>query len=467
MAGTQNKKKKRLTWLWLILAVIVVGGLIVGWRIWQNRQNTNEALANIETEPYQRMTLNASIFGTGTVQPEQTAVLSWSTSGIVGDVNVAVGQSVSEDDLLMELDPDSLSVDILQAQIELINAQNALDDLYNNWEAQLAQAKLDLLMAEEDLDDLATDRKIMNYQRCTDERIEELEDDLDAAEKLYDFFQTTDNLRIVNTAQANLDYCLADFTEQEVAEAELRVELGEARVATLQAQVDQLADGPDPDQVAIYETQVAIAQSRLDSPMIKAPFDGVVTFLYAIHGDVVQVGQQAVQIDKLDTLVLDVQISEIDIPFVKVGQPAELVFDAYFESTFAGEVTEISPVGKTIQGVVEYSVRIKILDADEQIKPGMTAAVSIIFSEQKDVLVVPNDAIVSIDGQDHVYVKRNGGYEAVSVILGNYSDYYSEVLEADIQEGELIALNPPDEITGQGFGSFRGGPPDGFGPFGD
>jgi HlyD family secretion protein len=467
VAGTQNKKKKRLTWLWLILAVIVIGGLIIGWRILQNRQNTNEALANIETEPYQRMTLNASIFGTGTVQPEQTAVLSWSTSGIVGDVNAVVGQSVSEDDLLMELDTDSLSVDILQAQIELINAQNTLDDLYKNWEAELAQAKLDLLMAEEDLDDLATDRKIMNYQRCTDERIEELEDDLEAAEKLYDFFQTTDNLRIVNTAQANLDYCLADFTQQEVAEAELRVELGEARVATLQAQVDQLTDGPDPDRVAIYETQVAIAQSRLDSPMIKAPFDGVVTFLYAKHGDVVQTGQQAVQIDKLATLVLDVEISEIDIPFVKVGQPAELVFDAYFETTFAGEVAEISPVGKTVQGVVEYTVRIKILNADERIKPGMTAAVSIIFSEQKDVLVVPNDAIVSIDGQDHVYVKRNGGYEAVSINLGNYSDYYSEVLEADIEEGELIALNPPDEITGQGFGSFSGGPPDGFGPFGD
>ncbi len=467
MAGTQNKKKKRLTWLWLILAVIVIGGLIVGWRILQNRQNTNEALANIETEPYQRMTLNASIFGTGTVQPEQTAVLSWSTSGIVGDVNAAVGQSVSEDDLLMALDPDSLSVDILQAQIELINAQNTLDDLYKNWEAELAQAKLDLLMAEEDLDDLATDRKIMNYQRCTDERIEELEDDLEAAEKLYDFFQTTDNLRVVNTAQANLDYCLADFTQQEVAEAELRVELGEARVATLQSQVDQLTDGPDPDRVAIYETQVAIAQSRLDSPMIKAPFDGVVTFLYAKHGDVVQTGQQAVQIDKLATLVLDVEISEIDIPFVKVGQPAELVFDAYFETTFAGEVAEISPVGKTVQGVVEYTVRIKLLNSDERIKSGMTAAVSIIFSEQKDVLVVPNDAIVSIDGQDHVYVKRNGGYEAVSINLGNYSDYYSEVLEADIEEGELIALNPPDEITGQGFGSFSGGPPDGFGPFGD
>jgi HlyD family secretion protein len=164
-------------------------------------------------------------------------------------------------------------------------------------------------------------------------------------------------------------------------------------------------------------------------------------------------------------LNLDVQISEIDIPFVSVGQPVELVFDAYFESTFNGEVTEIAPVGKNVQGVVEYTVRIRMLDADERIKPGMTAAVNIIISELTDVLVVPNDAIISIDGQDHVYIKRGGGYEAVSVVLGNYSDYYSEVLEADIDEGELIVLNPPAEITGQM--PFNGPPSGGFGPFGN
>lgn len=465
MAGNQKKNKKKLTWLWFLLVVVVVVGAIIGWRIWKTRQDTNQALANIQTEPYQRMTLNASIFGTGTVQPFQTAVLSWATSGVVGEVNVDVGNNVLHDDLLMVLDPDSVSVDILQAQIELINAQNALDELYDNWETELAQAKLDLLNAEEALDDLQTEREIMNYQRCTDERIEELEDELEAAEKLFDFFQTPDNLRAINTAQANLDYCRADFTEREVAEAELKVELSEAQVASLQTKVDLLADGPNPDQVTILETQVAIAQSRLDSPMIMAPFDGVVTFLYAKIGDVVQPGMQAIQIDNLSELNLDVQISEIDIPFVSVGQPVELVFDAYFESTFNGEVTEISPVGKNVQGVVEYTVRIRMLDADERIKPGMTAAVNIIISELTDVLVVPNDAIISIDGQDHVYIKRGGGYEAVRVVLGNYSDYYSEVLDADIDEGELIVLNPPAEITGQM--PFNGPPSGGFGPFGN
>ncbi len=462
----EKKKKKRVSkWVWIVLGVVIVSGLFVGWRIWQTRQNLSEVVANLETEPYQRQTLNANIYGTGSVEPIQTAVLTWSAGGTVGDVLVTVGDAVMEDQLIMSLDPDSVTVDILQAEIDLINTQNALDDLYDSWESDLAQAKLDLLKAQENLEDLQDERKIMNYQRCTDERIEELEEELDKAEQIYNFRQNSDTLRAVNTAQANLNYCLADYTEEEIAEAELEVELGEARVERLQERVDVLEDGPDPDQVQILETQVAMAQSRLDSPIIEAPFGGVVTVLNANHGDIVQPGMQAVQIDNLSNLFLDVQISEVDIPFVGVGQIAQLVFDAYFESTFEGEVVEIAPVGTPIQGVVEYTVRIEMLDSDDRIKPGMTAAVNIVVDQKEDVFVVPNDAIVSIDGQEHVFVRRNDGYEGVPVTLGSYSDFYSEVLEANIEEGEMIVLNPPDEITGEM--PFGGPPQGGFGGFGN
>jgi len=463
--GKSRKKKKRRYGWWIVLAVVVIAGTLVGWRIYRVRQDNAEILANLETEPYQRMSLNANIYGTGSVQPFQTAILTWSTGGTVERVNVEVGQEVSQGDLLMTLDSDSLSVDILQAEIDLINAQSSLDNLYDNWESDLAQAKLDLINAQEDLDDLENQREIMNYQRCTDERIEELEDDLELAEDLYNIRQTPENLRAVNTAQANLDYCRADYTEEEIAEAELEVALGETKVESLQDKVDLLQNGPDPDQVKIYETQVLMAESRLDSPLLEVPFDGVVTVLSSKIGDVVQPGQQALQLDDLSELYLDVQISEIDIPNVAVGQEAELVFDAYFETTFTGEVIEIAPVGESVQGVVEYNVRINMLDADERIKPGMTASVNIIVDEKDDVLVVPNDAIVNIDGQEQVYVRRNGDYEAIPVTLGSYSDFYSEVLEADIEEGELIVLNPPDEITGEM--PFGGPPGGGFGPFGE
>ena len=136
-----------------------------------------------------------------------------------------------------------------------------------------------------------------------------------------------------------------------------------------------------------------------------------------------------------------------------------------FESVYNGEVTEIAPIGTPVQGVVEYTVKIKLLDADARIKPEMTAAVNIVVDEKEDVFVIPNNAIVTIDGQEHVYVRRNGAYEAVPVTLGSYSDVYSEAVSADIAEGELIVINPPAEVSGNR--PFSGPPRGGFGGFGN
>ncbi len=463
MAERQSKKKKR-GWLWVILALVLIAGGLIVWRRFIAPQNADNSLDSLETVPYEKGDLSASVYGTGSVQSFQTAVLTWSTSGIVGDIYIGLGETVEAGEILMVLDEDSLPIDILQAQIDVINIQNSLDELYNNWGAQLAQVKLDLLNAEETLEDLEDERQIMNYQRCSDERIEELEEDRDKAEALHNFRPSAATLQAFETAQANLNYCLADYTEREIAEAELQVELAEARVSELQSDVAVLSEGPDPDQVTILETQLQVAQKRLESSQIEAPIDGVVTDLPMQVGDVVQIGARALQIDNLSQLYLDVQISEVDIALVGVGQKAELVFDAYFETTFTGEVLQIAPVGNALQGVVEYTVRIKLLDVDERIKPGMTAAVNIIVEEKEDVFIIPNNSIVMIDGQEHVYVRRNGGYEAVAVTLGGYSDYYSEVREADIDEGELIVVNPPADISGER----QFGPPGGSrGPFGD
>lgn len=102
-------------------------------------------------------------------------------------------------------------------------------------------------------------------------------------------------------------------------------------------------------------------------------------------------------------------------------------------------------------------------DTDGRIKPGMTAAVNIIVEEKDDVFVIPNGAIVIVDNQESVFVKRDGIYVSVPVTLGGYSDNYSEVLSADIEEGELIVINPPDELTG----NMPFGPGSGFQGFGD
>jgi HlyD family secretion protein len=92
----------------------------------------------------------------------------------------------------------------------------------------------------------------------------------------------------------------------------------------------------------------------------------------------------------------------------------------------------------------------------------MTAAVNIVASELKDVLLVPNRAVRTVDGDRVVYVLRNGVPEPVKVTLGKTSDTNSQVLEGDLKEGDPIVLNPPTNFS---FGP-RGGGPGGGGPGG-
>jgi HlyD family secretion protein len=88
-------------------------------------------------------------------------------------------------------------------------------------------------------------------------------------------------------------------------------------------------------------------------------------------------------------------------------------------------------------------VTVELTDDDASVKPGMTAAVNVVVDQLKDTLLVPNRAVRVVEGQRVVYVLRNGKPEAVKITLGASSDTMSELLGGDIQEGDLIVLNPP------------------------
>jgi len=137
---------------------------------------------------------------------------------------------------------------------------------------------------------------------------------------------------------------------------------------------------------------------------LAAPFDGTVSALYTKAGDVVSAGTQAIQIADLGQMYVDVPISEVDIPSVKVDQSVDLVFDAYFEQTFKGKVVEVADVGDARTGVVSYQTTIALEDGQGLIKPGMTAGVTILTEERQNVFTVPSQALTTYQGKDAVYV---------------------------------------------------------------
>ncbi len=178
-------------------------------------------------------------------------------------------------------------------------------------------------------------------------------------------------------------------------------------------------------------------------------------------------GTLAFRLDDLSTLLVDINVSEIDINLVQLEQDVIITFDAILAKEYHGTVVDIAPIGTQTQGVTTFKVTVELQNPDEDVRLGMTSAVDIVTSRVDDVLLIPNRAIRLLNGERVVYVlgtqpdgtegvDGNSGrsalqlggqslknsIEPVSVILGASSDLYSEVLGGDLAIGDQIVLNP-------------------------
>jgi HlyD family secretion protein len=155
---------------------------------------------------------------------------------------------------------------------------------------------------------------------------------------------------------------------------------------------------------------------------------------------------------------LDVQVSEVDINSVQIGQPVALTFDAISGKAYNGKVVEVAQAGDSVQGTVNFTVTVELTDPDANVKPGMTAAVTITIKQVNNVLLVPNRAVRLVDSQRVVYILLNGLPQQVKVTLGASSDTMSEVVSGDLKVGDLVILNPPSNLFGNPGGGGGGGP---------
>lgn len=259
----------------------------------------------------------------------------------------------------------------------------------------------------------------------------------------------------LDTAQAQLVQAERDWERIKDGTSLADISLLEAQLADAQREWERLKDGPDPEDLAAAQARVAAAKATLDQAHIIAPFAGLITGVTSKPGDQVAPGTPGFRLDDLSHLWVDVEVSEVDINQVQVGQPAILTFDAILAKEYNGEVVEVAPVGTEMLGVVNFKVTVELTDPDQDVRPGMTTAVEIIVSQLEDALLIPNQAVRVEEGKRVVYVLgENGEMVAVEVTLGASSDRFSELLEGDIEPGALIVLNPPIDF-------FSGGPPGG------
>ena len=463
----------RKKWLLLLLVVVVVGVLLIVNNIRLNQQKT---LAALETVQVVKGDLVAIVGATGTVNANQSADLIWETNGRVQSVDVKLNEKVSQGQVLAVLDPTSVSQAINSARTELVSAKRNLEDVLQSHTAE-AEAYLAVLQAEENFKIARDDRDYWNYKDTSWDVVYQnrtafiqAESDLQKAQKAVDdaaALSAEDSTRIAteddleqaqiarNKALNSLNSVLGKNYDQTVAEDFANYEVAKAKVEDARRIWERLKDGPSKDDIEAAQARVDAAESAVAMAFIKAPFAGTVTVVNAKAGDEVQAGVSSFRVDDLSKLIIKVEIPEVDINVVKVGQPANLTFDAILDKEYNGIVTEVQPVGTINQGVVNFIVSIELKDGNGQVKPGMTAAVNIVVSEVKDVLIVPNRAVHLQNGNYTVYVMRNGSPTIVTVEIGASSDTGTQISGGDLEEGDLVILNPPFEIpTNAGMPGF-------------
>ena len=192
-------------------------------------------------------------------------------------------------------------------------------------------------------------------------------------------------------------------------------------------------------------------QDAMNNYTITAPISGTIIEKDAKVGDAVKAGDTLCIVYDLSYLEMSINVDELQISSISVGQKVQITADAVPDKTYVGTVTRVSMKGTSNGGTTTYPVTIRIDDTDG-LRPGMNANAEIVVAEANNALVVPNAAVVR---GSYVLVTKDSpsaanadtameapeGFVYVPVKTGVSDDDYTQIVSG-IQEGDTIGYDP-------------------------
>jgi membrane fusion protein (multidrug efflux system) len=198
----------------------------------------------------------------------------------------------------------------------------------------------------------------------------------------------------------------------------------------------------------VAEAAVALAAARLAKTEIKAPFSGIIGLRVVSIGDYVKEGADVVNLESIDPLKVDFRVPEIYLSQLQVGQSLTVALDALPGKTFEGKVFAVNPlIDAAGRSVV---IRAMVRNTDTSLRPGMFARVRLVTRDEKQALVVPEQAIVPQGDEQYVFRVVDGKAARVKVDIGQRRDAKVEVLKG---------LGPNDIVVTAGQIKLRDGMP--------
>ena len=303
---------------------------------------------------------DTSIMAEGRLEPIHSAEIAFTASGVISEVLVEEGDKVQKGQLLIRLG-DASDTNYAAAELELVSAQQAINDLTNAAGTDLAQAIIDLKDAQEAY------TKANNYLTY-----------LQNSEKVP---QTETRSFLIQTwkgyeYRTKTKHFKGPAPEDWIIEAENDLTLKKAQLDDAQRAYDRLKAGADTEQLAILEARLNAAKAGLAAFSVIAPFDGIIADLNAKAGSSINAGEVAVTVADFSTWLIETtDLTEIDVVTLSEGQPVAVTLDAIPDAALNGMIDSISQTYEEKQGDIVYAVTVALDEGHPSLRWGMTAVV--------------------------------------------------------------------------------------------
>ncbi len=186
----------------------------------------------------------------------------------------------------------------------------------------------------------------------------------------------------------------------------------------------------------VAEADAELMTARVNKMTILAPFSGTIGLRQASVGDYVKEGQDIVNLESIDTLKVDFRLPELALSQLKDGQTLQIVLDAIPDKTYEGKVFAINPLidanGRSIV------IRAQVPNRDGRLRPGMFARVRLFTSDDKEAIVVPEEALFPVGDEKYVYKVVDGKALRQKVEIGQRREARVEVVNGLNREDVVV-----------------------------
>lgn len=427
----KNNKRKYIIILLLLVLVILAALAFI-------KSNSEPEGIEVETAIAEKKSIKENVSASGRIYPEVEVIISSDVSGEIVQLYVEEGDSVTAGQLLLKIDPEAYVSAVERGAADL-----------NNSKAQLARSRAQIETNRAQKEELFT---TLTQAKRVHERNEGL-----FKEGILSQVEFDQSLSQLEAAQASIR-----SSEANIKAAEQSAKGAEFSVASSEAMLKEL-------------------RTNLNRTTIKAPNSGVISSLSVEQGERVvgtaqMAGTEIMRISNLNTMEVQVEVSENDILKVALHDEVEIEVDAYLDRTFEGKVTEIASSATNVAGttsatatlntdqVTNFIVKIRIsADSYQDVvsktntyafRPGMSASVNIITDTKEDILAVPIQAVtvrVPEDSDKDEYDEVVFVYDAdtakmMKVETGIQNDEFIEIISG-LEPNTTIISGPYNAVS--------------------